>query len=123
MNQAIRLRVDLTISPKQIEDLLCCAFEGGSNYWYTQLELRKETSNLKTSSDRFYDNLLKHGFRLKDRETNKTHLVSPDQFETAMFKMLNKHNRHFNNVVKDNVDAETGDVFLQLVVHGEVIYG
>jgi hypothetical protein len=33
------------------------------------------------------------------------------------------HPRHWENVMSENTDAETGDVFLQLALWGEVIYG
>jgi hypothetical protein len=34
-----------------------------------------------------------------------------------------KYKNHFQNAVNGNDDAETGDVFLQLTVLGDVIFG
>ena len=31
--------------------------------------------------------------------------------------------RHFKDLATDNEDAETADVFLQLAVMGEIVYG
>ena len=31
--------------------------------------------------------------------------------------------RHFKNIATDNEDAETADVFMQLAVMGEIVFG
>lgn len=38
-------------------------------------------------------------------------------------RMADKYPKHFDNFMQENEDAITGDVFLQCVVFGEVIYG
>jgi hypothetical protein len=37
--------------------------------------------------------------------------------------MAEKYPRHFADFVAENDDADTGDVFLQCVVLGDVVYG
>jgi hypothetical protein len=37
--------------------------------------------------------------------------------------MAEKYPVHFNNFDSDNFDAETGDVFLQCSLFGEIVYG
>lgn len=113
-----------TISlPKQfIQDLLCCAFEGGSNYWYCELEPNTKTSKAEHASDRFYEDLM-NGFRLKDNETGKVYTIGTDAFPWALKLMHDKFGLHFNDVRTENTDTDTGDVFLQLLCFGDVIYG
>lgn len=114
---------DVAIQKQSIQDLLSCAFEGGSNYWYGKLEPLDETIVEGHPSDRFYRNIMKHGFRLFDTFGEKTYEIIPVQFETALKLMYNNHPRHFNDLNYDNFDAETGDVFLQLLCFEKVIYG
>jgi hypothetical protein len=37
--------------------------------------------------------------------------------------MANQYPRHWNNFINDNEDADTGDVFLQCCLWGEVVLG
>ena len=37
--------------------------------------------------------------------------------------MANKYTWHFDNFINDNADAETGDVFLQCSVLGDIVFG
>jgi hypothetical protein len=117
------INITIPISFKDIEDLLICAFEGGSNYWYDDLEPIQETSKLATASERFYDNLMTHGFRLKDKETGELHGVHIERYAEAVSLMQQKYTQHFMNWRSENYDAETGDVFLQLLVFKDVVYG
>jgi hypothetical protein len=122
--EVLTFKVDVRIPVQMVQDLLVCAFEGGSNYWYDQLEPLKQTLKGGHASDRFYGNMLKHGFRLVDKESdNKVHEIKPHEFLTALQVMYNKHHGHFNDIVSENTDAATGDVFLQCLVFGDVIYG
>ena len=34
----MRITIQLEVTNETIRDLMCCAFEGGSNYWYTGME-------------------------------------------------------------------------------------
>lgn len=108
---------------KDIIDILVSAFEGGSNYWYDDLEPLKRTSSLKNTSDRFYDDLVKNGFSLVDKETGKSHKVSSKDLQHGFQTMAEKYPTHFGDFKEGNFDAETADVYLQCVVFGEAIYG
>lgn len=43
--------------------------------------------------------------------------------EKGLKVMAEKHPRHFADFIGDNADATTGDVFIQCVVFGELVYG
>ncbi len=118
----IQIRLDIT--EEQVLDMLITGFEGGSNYWYSQLAPRKETSKKDNSTDRFYDNLLHNGFELVDKEDNdKKYTVTPAAIRKAVSLMYAQERQHFANWIDGNGDAITGDVFIQLAVFGKVIYG
>lgn len=121
----IKFEVNSTVevTKQQLQDLLVCAFEGGSNYWYEELEPLKETNKGGHTSDNFYNDLYEHGFSLRDKETGNKHVIPPRCFRDALVLMHNKHRSHFNDIAQESTDAETGDVFLQLLIHGDVIYG
>jgi hypothetical protein len=123
--ETIDFNVRISVKKQDIQDLLVCAFEGGSNYWYDQLEPLKETIKTGHASDQFYGNMMKHGFKLMDKEgeNESTYKVTPDQFAAALKLMHDKYPSHFNDVKTENTDASTGDIFLQLLVFGDVIYG
>lgn len=117
------VNIEFKITKQMIQDLLVCAFEGGSNYWYSQLEPLAETSKKEHPSDSFYDNLVTNGFNLYDNEGGKHHKVTPGAFKIAMQIMRDKYPSHLADVQKENMDAATGDVFLQLAIFGDIIYG
>jgi len=119
----IRFTKEVEIKPELVEDLLVCAFEGGSNYWYDDLEALNETSTKSTASERFYENLVTHGFSLLDKETGEIHTISPKLLRDGAIRFHDNEPRHFNDAVTENSDASTGDVFLQTIVFGEVRYG
>lgn len=121
--EAVSFKVEVSVPKQDIEDLLCCAFEGGSNYWYLELEPLKETSKKKTASERFYNDMMENGFRLKDGTDGKIYEIKSSAFPEALKIMHEKFNHHFTDLKDENTDAITGDVFLQLLVFKDVIYG
>ncbi len=120
--------VDVTVrlAREQITSMLICGFEGGSNYWYDELEPIKRLPLLKDEipSDRFYRSLLQTGFKLFDKETRKHHTVTPDDIREACY-LLGSTGwiKNLADVLREEDDAETGDHFIQLCVFKEVIYG
>jgi hypothetical protein len=122
--------IPITITHEDVFSLLVSALEGGSNYWYADVEPLKRTSKAREACDRLYNNLIEHGFSIVDGDPDdtgrkKTYKVKPEAFQNALEAMAggNPHPRHFQALLTGNADAETGDVFLQLCVFGEVIYG
>lgn len=116
-------KVTHTINSQQVYDLLVTGFEGGANYWYDDLEPLKKTSTRELHCDRFYEDLLTHGFSLVDKNTGEKHEVKTDDLVLALDRMMRLHPNHFYDILNENTDADTGDVFLQLAVFNEVIYG
>ncbi len=132
------------ITPKQQLNLLTSALEGGSNYWYELPDistLPKKGYNPKTRQiindeincpgikdclvNRLWEAVQAgKAIPVSDIE-DETHLgyITKQGLEKACELMAEKYPFHYADAVGENDDAITGDVFLQLVVMGELIYG
>lgn len=129
MDKYVEVRATVRIPVEKIQDLITTAIEGGSNYWarfefpqdYKEKYGSYEQIPFKGGDITVYDietgELLGHlnGATLKmglqlmaDRKDIKGKVVPA---------------RHFKNLATDNEDAETADVFMQLAVMGEIVYG
>ena len=123
---------DMLVSDQQLADLLCSAIEGGSNYWIGTLKNQygKGFSRIDIST-RYLELPFHEGSGIwimdSDDEGEPT-LKEPVLITNALLRkglniVFEKYLWHFINVVKDNSDAETGDVVLQCAVFGDIIYG
>jgi len=123
---------------KQMRDLLVGAFEGGSNYWY-MIERTKLRPGLKIEDfhnggkmqpkDDYY-----HWSQLvpttrgcaliitcdDDKQEYKLNLT---QLKIGECIMRTKYPEHYADVLAENDDSITADVFLQCALLGEVVYG
>jgi hypothetical protein len=127
MNKKLTVRTEVEFDATRLNDLLCCALEGGSNYWYMIHDV--------SAGKAYYDAVPYSGGWIMftacgdDGEYNFQH-HGETQFKlnwVAMVKginiMANAYPYHFANFLAENEDAETGDVFLQCCLFGEIIFG
>lgn len=122
------------ISIGRIKDLLCAAFEGGIDYWgfakHISLDEREE---LKTE---FYHERPAMGGSLTilDNETQeelgKIDMESMKKAFQYMADGTDKNGKdcphfkkHLDDFLRENEDANTGDLFVQLAVMGEIVFG
>jgi len=124
--------------------LLNTAFEGGSNYWYRELEIEslpegfqsfeevtkvfKETTALGILAEYPWYTLPFIGGSIifEDQEEPNAELpyrLNLESIKKGMSIMAQKYPKHWGDFIAENEDAVTGDVFLQCCVFGEVIYG
>ncbi len=123
----MNIQLHLDIDPERITNLLSCAFEDGSAYWAS---VRSDLSD-KRGQEFWFEAPMAGGhigIVLKDPEDgpiNDAHLWTVDQqaCERGLKLMAEKHPRHFAEFMRENEDAETGDVFLQCVCFGELVFG
>lgn len=121
--------VKVDVSDQRIQDLLCNALEGGSNYWYTIKAVNFPKGQTKESLGIEFTHIelpFKGGsLTIGDQES----AAMPDKvldrkaIDKGLEVMANKYPRHFADLLAENDDAETGDVFLQCCCFGEAIYG
>jgi hypothetical protein len=113
--------------PKQrISDLLCCAFEGGSNYWYWINRFNyPDEKILKLEYPHLELPLIEGGSLLIDAQGDKEHsgkLLNLESIQKGLQLLHDNYCNHFNDLLTENDDADTGDVFLQLCLFGEVVF-
>lgn len=116
----------VTITPERVADVLRCALEGGSTYWCKDFKphsypegcllgheaiARGEPFNVGL----FYGD--DYGM------TYKLIVNSRERIAEALQDMQSRYRRHFEDVVNENEDANTGDILFQLLCFGEVVYG
>ena len=132
---SISVEVKQKVSIERISDLLCSAFEGGSNYWYQIDEFVKPKNfNNSEEGDEKFRHLsypINEGGSLVistdegelNEEGSDKHTLNLKSIEKGLQVMARKYPSHFNDFMQENDDACTGDVFLQCCLFGEVIFG
>lgn len=145
----LTITVTATVPLQRIRDMLCSAFEGGSNYWYrieefvppSEAYLYRETclvhgSRVNCECPRHsYDHLdfpVSPGGALLisdyngcdgDEKGMRTERLDLTSLARGLQIMHDKYPRHYGNFAAENDDAETADVFLQCCLFGEIVYG
>jgi hypothetical protein len=118
------MKVQINIEDQRIKDLLCNALEGGSNYWYeieSFVNPNKITVECRHLDLPFIEGC---GLMIADSEGDMgTKLLNREAMEKGLNIMSEKYPLHFSNFMTENDDAETGDVFLQCALYGEIVFG
>lgn len=130
------------ITRQNIGDLLCSAFEGGSNYWYRIEELHAPISYEYNSGEDLgkqpgyykqidfplnpggyaiisdYNGLDQGGKMRKER-------LDLDSIQRGLEAFANSstYAHHWRDFISEDTDATTADVFLQFCLFGDVVYG
>lgn len=125
--------VTVHVSAQKVSDQFCAAFEGGSNYWLTGASLKSARPADVEPGQAWYgfaSPFETMGLRVKltwieDETTGKT--TSKEIGRMAILKglrlMAEKSPDHFADVVNESGDACTGDVLLQYILFGEIVFG
>lgn len=120
------------VTRHRVSDLLCNALEGGSNYWYTIDKTKTvipPVLNFRSDEKEMYwhlDYALNEGGAIfftgkgSGKDVRKLDLES---IEKGLKVMQEKFPLHWANFMEENDDAETGDVFLQCCLFGELVFG
>jgi hypothetical protein len=127
----MNVQVTLDISSQKISDQLITAFEGGSNYWLQTAELitsvNAPTERPWYSSPVVFDSsfTFKVGYddpNLEEGNGQGRRTIGLAAVKDGLQTMAEKFPRHFADLVSEEGDAITADVFLQCVVFDDVIY-
>jgi hypothetical protein len=132
-----KIVVEHEISRERVGDLLCCAFEGGSNYWYRIEQFHEPTTyQFRTNKNQIFKHLdyplnpegylvVSDYHGIDQDETPKRRRLSYVTIKRGL-KLLSTsktYAHHWQDFLAENEDATTGDVFLQFCLFGDVIYG
>lgn len=131
--KSITIETKVEVSFDRIADLICCAMEGGIGYWGV-ISGYKEPEEVWRPRDSAPDShVYKHNWYpiskggavlLQDNEDDsKTFTFDLPAVERGLALMAKEAPQHWQDFLREDEDAVTGDVFVQLAVFGEVIYG
>lgn len=113
----MKLAVEVELDKQVIVDLLTTAFEGGSNYW-----LAADNYNYRQMA-LVVDGEVK--FPCRDIEDGVDLTLTAASIRQGL-KLLGTDKvgkRAAAQIVNEDWDAETADIFLQLCLLGKVVYG
>jgi len=106
-----------------LKDLLCTALEGGSNYWYLIVRSNRKDGEFYHDVPFREDGVLEMTDVQDDRNDDDCFPVTEAMLVEGLARMETKAKRHYLDAVRGDWDAATADVFLQMSVFGEVVYG
>lgn len=128
------MHVTVEITDAQIENLIISALEGGAHYWYEiQSMCRPPKLVYRTDPNKVFahvDYPMNAGGHLMIKQ-----YVDPDGPGVRKFNRAAidrglqvladsaEYKHHFTDILNDDTDATTGDIFLQFCLYGEVLYG
>ena len=130
MNDVIRITTEIEVSKERISDLLCTAFEGGSNYWIGAMafDLPNNPSFYPTYDGKAYPKYLwvplnpDGAIRIRPDGDPDWYHLGPLQLAAGLRLLAAQYPEHFQKFMTENEDAGTGDTYLQLCIFGEVKY-
>ena len=125
----VKCKVNLTfeIDERVIADLLSTALEGGMGYWaaisgYKKPEKPRAVA-LPPEIFKYIDYALTGGaVYIEDCDGGK-HTLDEAAIQRGLWALAEKFPERLRRIVDGDGDAEDGDVFLQLALLGEVVYG
>lgn len=136
------------VSNKDVANLLCGAFEGGTYYWCVIVEIIKPPEDVIWSDRndqgeldegailyRKYDYPVTPGGAVVittqeeydeaegDVSKMKTYRLDRDTIARGLNVMLKKYPSQLAAFLEGNDDADTADIFVQCCAFGEIVYG
>jgi len=127
------MQINLEVSPENIANLLCSAFEGGVGYWCRimhDVEPEEAVENNLLKDFPYYCSYPLQGGavvcrRDDDEETDEKYTpltLNGEAIKRGLEILASKYPQHFADFMKDNYDASTGDAFVQCCLLGGCEY-
>jgi hypothetical protein len=129
MQDYIEVKATVRIPHEKIQDLITTALEGACRYWasykfpqdWKEKYVSYEQIPFKDGDIEVYDVETDELLGYLNRASIKVGLQLMADRKDMKGKQIPA--RHFRNLAADNEDAETADVFMQLAVMGEIVFG
>ena len=127
----MKIDTKVEIPDQRLQDLLCCAFEGGSNYWYEITSFNYPPGQTKQSLGIEFPHLevpLLEGGSLKivnfeeNGDQPEALLLNRETIKEGLKVMAELYPERMAEFLAENEDAITGDCFLQCCLYGKVIF-
>ncbi len=120
------MKIEIEVSDEIITNLLCCAFEGGSNYWIASTQTVEGPSGRLDRTTTPLEPGGKVIVILQDeayKGKGVKYTLDRDAIKRGLMALQKDVPHQFGNALGGNDDACTGDCFLQCCLFGEVIFG
>jgi hypothetical protein len=141
----MKIKAEIEFNEERVYNLFCSVMYDNHNPFYVvPLEMNRVNKYLIGNPDAF-NNLVgdfkhnthvfepkviaylkanpRHYFRLEDEYSGDVHKLTWKKMCDGIKVMIQKQPSHFSDVMQDNDDAITADVWIQCALLGEVIYG
>ncbi len=124
----IEVKCNHQVEEQRVQDLLCCALEGGSNYWISSYEKRYPEGQTRESLGIGYPHLelpFKGGSLLIHSGDGGPgdKVLDIEAIKRGLQLLADKFPQYWSDFMQDNEDADAGDAFLQLALFGNIIFG
>lgn len=135
----MKIEIKVNVTSTIINNVLCCALEGGSNYWYAIGDVDRKHF---IKGDPFVDNLtrsfdLEPSYELdvydiesieydedEDEGTmDKLGTLTLASMAEALSFMAEYYPEEFGRIMDMSCDADDADIFFQIAVMGEIVFG
>jgi hypothetical protein len=131
-SQPPRVSITATVDWEKITNAIIGAFEGGSTYWLRKADYVYQPDGVSGSPLYAQNDFWAKGGKMQliydnpeepGDEEPLCKEVGLIEIRKGLRSMAEKSYRHFDDLIAENDDAITHDVFIQHVLFGEVIYG
>jgi len=123
MDKTFKVITTVEITQERVSDIVCNAFEGGSNYWIDKVKIVSNPNNKDYASEAVaYDGELSIHYGAEE-EDRRVVPFGQTQVERGLTLLAELYPHLFQEILNEQDDANTADVFVQLAVLGEVVYG
>jgi hypothetical protein len=123
MSETIALGVN-GLTWRKITDQIVSALEGGSGYWMQSF--KPEGSDIETKVSPWYDdeNIWSGNFNIRvEVYEDDVVMFTPEKIHSGLKYLADNHLWRIEQMIKESGDAETGDVFIQACLFGDIVYG
>ena len=114
------VKTTVHVDRDRLADLMVGALEGGSTYWCEGFTPDEYPEGCEWGHE-----AVAHGASFEIMTDEGTFHIDNDtaRIERALEMMAEQYPRHFGDFMGETDDAETSDVFFQLLCFAEVVYG
>jgi len=108
----------------RIDDLVTGAVEGGSKHWIGETKI---IGGMEGKEGYSFVNLLREGVKIlfvNNKDGSSAYLTLERMFNALLIMANSKISfHHWGNILTEKEDGKTSDIFLQLALFGEIVYG
>ncbi len=125
----ITITTKINVTSRMISSLLCSAFEGGSNYWAKIVNFKAPNNPLNSLDDRKFPKHISYpmneggSLTVHDIHNDIDYILTLDKIQKGLELLAENKPTAFADIINDDADSETADMFLQFALLGRLNYG